>query len=696
MRVRSGLLALACVLGLATSAAAQSIYGARVIVTGAAAGSDAIWTLVAGDAGKRVVVNANGIVEWGDGTNAVDTNVYRSAANTLKTDDAFWSTGYLGVTGTAPYVIMYESDADADEKYWHFIASSGNWYLQAAEDDYGSTDTVFQATRTGVGVTALNVGATTSPDTHWSYDLGLDATRWRTLYAAELNVWQLTAKTITASIGGEIWTSETTKLTAALGSEAGDTTITVNDNNLGDDDDPDEYIVLKSATNIEVMLVTSAPGGDAGAYTYTVTRDLDTSGRNAWPAGTAVILIGTTTLGDGLITQYAVDTPLIAGEAGPTIVGLVRTGADWDDLEPRWAIGRLTGLYGYATDAYGFAAGDPDLAWVKVDAANGVRLGHGVTTNVEIQADGDASFSGSVTATSGTIGGFTIGATELYAGTGATRVEMQSNGGFWAGATAVGDAPFSVTVAGVLKAISGTIGGFTLAANTLSSGTDADYVGMSSAGTNAFWAGDSTFADAPFSVTAAGALTASDATITGTFTTDSLTIDGTDGILFDEAAGGDDYASQVRWSDGSFIAARNDLSALHLQGPSTATINLYAAEVGLWAVADHGLYLTEDELVPETNNDLGLGTSDKKWADLWVYGIANIGGGISAAGDAGATDAALGACDAGIYSLEVHFGIVIGATCVTAPSPLAQQVTWLSQELATLRAELAALQMGGQ
>lgn len=41
------------------------------------------------DAVARFVTFLSGKFEWGDGTNARDTNLYRSAADTLKTDDAF-------------------------------------------------------------------------------------------------------------------------------------------------------------------------------------------------------------------------------------------------------------------------------------------------------------------------------------------------------------------------------------------------------------------------------------------------------------------------------------------------------------------------------------------------------------------------------------------------------------------------------
>ncbi|MGR6973205.1 hyaluronoglucosaminidase [Streptomyces cynarae] len=44
---------------------------------------------VTGDVNRRVVVFADGKVEWGDGTATRDTNLYRSAADSLRTDDDF-------------------------------------------------------------------------------------------------------------------------------------------------------------------------------------------------------------------------------------------------------------------------------------------------------------------------------------------------------------------------------------------------------------------------------------------------------------------------------------------------------------------------------------------------------------------------------------------------------------------------------
>lgn len=62
--------------------------GANVVAnTMATSSTIAQSTKVTGDAAVRHDVLASGKHEWGDGTSAVDTNLYRSAADTLATDD---------------------------------------------------------------------------------------------------------------------------------------------------------------------------------------------------------------------------------------------------------------------------------------------------------------------------------------------------------------------------------------------------------------------------------------------------------------------------------------------------------------------------------------------------------------------------------------------------------------------------------
>lgn len=70
-------------------------------LTGAASTTDKIGTLVSGDVFDRFRVRTDGLLAWGDGTNARDTTWYRVAAGRLKTDTALTVGTQLSV-GTTP------------------------------------------------------------------------------------------------------------------------------------------------------------------------------------------------------------------------------------------------------------------------------------------------------------------------------------------------------------------------------------------------------------------------------------------------------------------------------------------------------------------------------------------------------------------------------------------------------------------
>lgn len=66
-------------------------------------GDDIGYVGVSGEAAYRWIFGATGELQWGNGAGATDTNLYRSAVNTLRTDDNFISMGSLGVNNsTAP------------------------------------------------------------------------------------------------------------------------------------------------------------------------------------------------------------------------------------------------------------------------------------------------------------------------------------------------------------------------------------------------------------------------------------------------------------------------------------------------------------------------------------------------------------------------------------------------------------------
>ena len=214
-------------------------------------------------------------------------------------------------------------------------------------------------------------------------------------------------------------------------------------------------------------------------------------------------------------------------------------------------LGNLDGYYGYAAATFGmaigeYATGKPNIT---IEDVNGLRIRNYETAVLTLDLLGNAAFEGEITAASGEIGGWTIGAADLTGGdatlaaagtltlgTGDDVIVLDASAALyrlWAGDAVAADAPFSVTKAGVLAATSGTIGGWTLsaasltggdavlaAAGSLTLGTGDDVAVLSAADAlYRLWAGDATPADAPFSVTKLGDLVARNADIRGTIRT---------------------------------------------------------------------------------------------------------------------------------------------------------------------------------
>ena len=86
----------------ALTATNANATGNGLIARGGGTGTTAGSFGVVGDANARFAVLGSGRLEFGDGTAAADTNLYRSAANVLKTDDALSIAGNVGFYGTTP------------------------------------------------------------------------------------------------------------------------------------------------------------------------------------------------------------------------------------------------------------------------------------------------------------------------------------------------------------------------------------------------------------------------------------------------------------------------------------------------------------------------------------------------------------------------------------------------------------------
>lgn len=242
---------------------------------------------------------------------------------------------------------------------------------------------------------------------------------------------------------------------------------------------------------------------------------------------------------DEILSVVESDAPVFA-ESSRFNFRATPNGLVWADDEGLWMRAvdgdPVLGIYGgeAATKSWG---GWTDMA--SGDLMIGAYAGNHLRWD---DSAGQLIIKGNVTATTGAIGGWTLGATSLTAGSGANTVGLDSGGtnpAFYAGSATPGSAPFRVTAAGALTATSGSIGGLTINSGSLSAasgylslvggaaGTAHIAVGGSSqvgglaTTTVAFWAGD-THANrgtAPFRVDFDGNLySAADITATGNVT----------------------------------------------------------------------------------------------------------------------------------------------------------------------------------
>ena len=211
--------------------------------------------------------------------------------------------------------------------------------------------------------------------------------------------------------------------------------------------------------------------------------------------------------------------------------------------------------------------------------------------------DTSAYFSGTLQAPSGTIGGFTISTSAIYK----TKTSYSSTTeGVYVGTTGIGlgAGTFYVTAAGALYCTSGTIGGFSIGASSLyktktaySNTTAGVYVGTDGIGLGA----------GTFYVTSAGALTATSATITGAITATSGSVKnmtvtgrlyfGNNSTYYIDANYNDTsyyiYLPGFRVDDASGAVFSGKLSAA--SGSFSGTITATGGKIGSLNISDGGL-----------------------------------------------------------------------------------------------------------
>ena len=318
--------------------------------------------------------------------------------------------------------------------------------------------------------------------------------------------------------------------------------------------------------------------------------------------------------------------------------------------------------------------------------AGAVQLRNNTTVRISLASDGSGylansniswDVSGNLTIAAATIGGCTIAASSIACG-----------------------APFSVTSAGVLTATSGAIGGFSLGADYIRDVANSMGIASTVSGSDdvRFWAGD-TFANrdtAPFSVTEAGYLRVSAATFGGgsngvDVDGSGLVVNGTgriesgnvelnaDGLVLNSGADAD--GNRVKWSNsGNYIWAAGNYMRFSVAGA--------AGEITF----DNNNYFAP------TTDAISLGASGAEWGDLYaLIGSTDASEYPVVMESSGSfkhkTDGYDGTCAAGgeyVNSLTIERGIVTACTTAAEPSAMIE----LRREIEELRQMVLALTSG--
>jgi len=242
----------------------------------------------------------------------------------------------------------------------------------------------------------------------------------------------------------------------------------------------------------------------------------------------------------------------------------------------------------------------------------GVMTATGATISGAITAT-SGSFTGSITSTSGTIGGFTLGATSLTAGSGTTRVSLSTADGIHLGNDTFGSAPFRVTRAGALTATNATISG-ALTATSLNV-TGATVTGTLDASTILL---DGDPLDDLFGLSGTGSAkilavgydTKNQLKVTGTDLTytayDSLQSDGDDALIMDHGSAEFYPATQsAGWHTTTIYAGDESVAG----GILTDRITVDASATGL--NSSYQFYVNGDSYFDDNVqiDSLGIGTS---------------------------------------------------------------------------------------
>ncbi|NJD66080.1 MAG: hypothetical protein FIB00_12745 [Chloroflexi bacterium] len=195
---------------------------------------------------------------------------------------------------------------------------------------------------------------------------------------------------------------------------------------------------------------------------------------------------------------------------------------------------------------------------------------------------GNLSVTGNIAMTAA--GSFSAGQTDFDTGVGwwldmagaTPRFSLGNSGGSkltWNGTT--------LAITGTITATDGEIGGFTIGAQDLTAGSGASQVGFSSSGSVRIWSGSATPSAAPFQVSSAGVLTATGATIKSGAGNARAELTAVNGVSVYDSGG--TVRGRLSTDGSGFLGSTNGLStgaAVRWTTGGVATINADAITTG--------------------------------------------------------------------------------------------------------------------
>lgn len=171
-----------------TFTGALTLSGQSMVIERTTAASNAYRARQTGDSSSRFLINADGSMVWGTGATTGDTNLYRSATDTLKTDDSLVVAGSLTVAGvgqvqfvrkTADETVTSSATPQNDDHLFLPVAANAVYLVEVvlmsldAGDFVGDITTAFAyptgttAHVTGAGPHNTDLSAGSNSNTEW-------------------------------------------------------------------------------------------------------------------------------------------------------------------------------------------------------------------------------------------------------------------------------------------------------------------------------------------------------------------------------------------------------------------------------------------------------------------------------------------------------------------------------------------------